>query len=498
MALIKKLSDLLTNTCKLLSIPDEKVINISLFKLEDEAAIFEFYDKIVLMRILIKEYKHYKKNKLLYSKYKKDYKALHIKSSLLDMLKSYIASNKGIKYLRTYMDNIQNIVYANINSVKLYKLFVLHILTIYTKFQSAIMCYVNNMQKYVMLYEIKTENNSKELYANNPHLNMFGLTSNKEIISITEVFDGITNIQGLPAYSKKNNILIIIINQIVKNPIIYKDIVTDIDKTAGISSKLIKEYSYMNYLKSGNKWDFDINQYGTLNDDSKIIVLQSIMPNKYRIMCNTLQNNKCSKYVDRCKIEPLLDFIKNKNVYKSNTCESLYNKYNEDTMLQNIFNPIKHDISKMHKNTKENKYVISFDIINDIMEVIKDIIPLESTYDIKHMYNIIHNEKILDVFSKVLLDNYKKLLDTEYNAEITTSILYNINALNKDFRRMLYDMSSTIFILDEINKMSICDKNKYFLDYIYKIMESVVKKILLLENNIYDDIIYKNILLEIS
>jgi hypothetical protein len=348
-----------------------------------------------------------------------------------------------------------------------------------------------------MLHDIKSKNNSKELYTNNPHISMFGLTVKKEMLNLEDIFDGVKNINDLTSYANKNAILIIIINQKVKNPIIYNTISTDIEKTIGINNNLIKEYSYMHYINSINIWDFEINQYGDIESD-KIIILQCIIQNKYRYCCNTVQNNKCSKYIERCKITQLLDFIKNKNVFKADTEISLYNKYNEDIMLQNIFSPIKYNINKMKNNEKEYKYIISFDIINAVMEEVKNIIPLDTTYDIKHMYNILHNDKILDAFTKSLLENYKKLLNTEADAELIVSILYNINILNKDFRRMLYDTSTNVFVLDKVNKMNICDKNKYFLDYIYKIIENVVKKILLLENNIYDDIIYKNILLEIS
>lgn len=502
-------------------------------KFDNIVDIFNIYNNIILFKNIIHKYKNINHDVyLIYKKYKLTNKSAVINLYFFNIIKKTINLNelKNKTTLQEFLSELQSIIQKNINCIKLYVLIIQYLLE-HIEDNSDIYKSIEIIKSYILLHNLPDTNNVSQLYENNPQLSLFKLLSISNLYSIDKVFEQISKkfinkiktVSDIKKFAIANNFIVIIINQVISNPIIFdiNNILStvlknksgsssdDTNDLTGVNNKIINKFNSIKYesLGKGKKWNFNIEYYGDINNESnKVIVLENVTNSLYKIYYNTV---KYFNYlINQCDIDELLTFIKNKNTYKKYTVISELNRCNENIIIDNIFLPIKYDMIELkEKSQVTSPCLFAFNISNEILKALdnfiidkyQDYVSIKNTYIISE---IVHNDIIIDTFNTILLNQYQSILyfnDNLFNiSEMSHTFLANIYKLNIEFRRILHDffvkinISSSIFEKDNINKKNI------IMELFKNIIEDTVNYIILQENNFYTKFIYKNIILNIN
>jgi hypothetical protein len=193
-------------------------------------------------------------------------------------------------------------VLKNLHAVSLYAFIVQNILTNCISYNQHtcdyILTKVEIVKNNIMLSSNSDRTNiSTNLIHSNPRINSFGLTPHGNSMQFIDLMKSIKinakNISDLTKVAKKENICIVVLNNIIKNPIEFSlwNLV-NIDKSKkytqppemGITQKLIDRTGTINFKKAKKteKWNFKTKYYGSI-DSEFFIVLENINGQDFRL-----------------------------------------------------------------------------------------------------------------------------------------------------------------------------------------------------------------------
>lgn len=488
-------------------------------------------------------------NVIVYNnKYKKT--SIELDEKLINEM--YLVVKKSLKWesadsIKASVDIVTDFVIKYIYSVSLYTFIMQE--TIKDCLTSAkgvcdyILDKVEIVKNVVILHDKKIESGHRQLFQSNAHLKTFGLTVHEESSDLSVIFKkylpsdaNLKTLQNLAkdarstnGHLKKADVCVVIINRVIKKPIEF-NLWSLIDQKIaspylqssdmGITQKTIDQFNTIQFkeLKSVKKWDFSIDKYGSI-DSEYFIVLENLNNELYRVMCiynEMYVNNKNGGgrkevKIHKDKITEFINYVKNKGVLPTKTRISEYNLIQEKKVLANMFLPIKFDINEIKLKTQIiESHLLRHFILSKLQKQFDDIFKKEfkngdgiKTY--KNIAELIHNKRFIDIFDSVLIEQYdiyaikNKNNNNDFKfSETMSTFLAVLFSMNTDFRRLIHDFyigaHIDVKILSATNKI----KHDGLFDIFTEIVEKVLGKIISNERNIYQELLYKNDLLNLS
>lgn len=390
---------------------------------------------------------------------------------------------------------------------------------------------VENVKNNILLIDKKNKNGAKITFQSNPSLKTFGLTpvgdADKLKIITQQIFnESVNNISQLANLAKKKKKCIVVINHIIKNPIEFnirklvdKNIAQAyIQKTEfGVTQKIIDKFNTISFKKIGvgKKWNFDVNYYGSIDSD-EFIVLVRMSNDLFRLysIYNEMPifgGGKLETKIRRGKIEPFIEYIKNKGVMKIHTRVSEYHKIHERKIINNMFLPVKFDIQCIKTNSQiiDSKFLmreLSSHLLDRVDKIItKDFKNGEKITTFKDIGSIIHSNKLVDVLNSILIEQYDiyaiKNKDNTNNfpfSETLQTFLSVLSHMNTDFRRLMHDYYTIAKIDCKIFSEKGLNKKIQLKEIFKDIIRETLLKIISDKRNIYQELLYKNNILRLS
>lgn len=437
----------------------------------------------------------------------------------------------------TVLDNVKNItklVKKYIFSVPLYA----HIMQknlFYCTNQNVELCnnlnnILEDVKDFIFLEMSKRKILPKSLYKNNPRLTTFGLTPLHQSASLSETTKKIFNkgadkISGLSNIAKSNNVCIVIFNNVIKNPIefslwklndwkIAKDYVQS--ENAGVNQKIIDRFKTIEFADVPNqKWNFSSSYYGDINSDY-FVIIEHLGGNKYRHISiytdakETIGGGKIQSKIHKSKIPQLIEFIKNEKMYVK-TRISEYHRIQEKTIMKNMFLPYRFDLDEINVESQiiDSKYMrhtLSTQLLNECMNIIKtDFKKGSSIKSHRDIGTIIHNDLLVHLFSSSFIEQYyiytfknKKNNSTFSYAETFKTMLAQLQLLNSHFIREMHDNFVSMKIDDKIFTETPLIKNNKIKEILEQLINIVLGKLISNTHNIYQALMYKTSLLNLS
>jgi hypothetical protein len=341
------------------------------------------------------------------------------------------------------------------------------------------------------------------------------------LLNITDkVFHQKTTLSKLTELSKNSKTYIIILNRIVKNPLEFnlwrlfnweyaKEYIQP--DTMGINNKMVGRFETISYIRnSANpKWCFDIATYGDIDSCDSVVVFETLDVDSYRIL--TPYNDKIFK-IKKCDVVSFLHYIKNKGVCNTISRVSVYHEISQRQALQNMFLPIKFNISDIKTDSSkiiDTKYLrneITTQLLKTFLNIIKkDYADGANVKDNHDFSKIVHDDRLQEKFSSILIEQYdiytfknKENIGDFPFSETLKSFLSNIHWFNRSFVRGIHDLfiklkiDKKIFEYDKILKK--IELQRLFND----ILGDTIKHLISDDRNIYQSLIMKNSLLKLS
>lgn len=390
---------------------------------------------------------------------------------------------------------------------------------------------IENVKNDIILYNEKVQNGRKSLFHSNPTLKTFGLTPSddaSELKVITEKIFGfsVNTLSGLSALSKKENVCIVVLNHIIKNPIEF-NIWKLIDKNVaqsflqnpdmGITKKSVERFNTIKYqpLEKGKTWNFDIDYYGSI-DSSYFVILANMNYKLYRTYSiydemPIVGGGKRVIKIPRYKIESFIAYVKNGGIMKTVTRVSQYHKIQEQTIMKNIFLPVKFNVLEIKSesqiiDSKFLRYEIFLRMVEQINQIItKDFKNGSKIKNFKDIGTIAHSPKLVDVFNSILVEQYDiyAIKNREHSSKFPFSETFQtflsvLNDMNTDFRRLIHDYYVRTKIEERLLTEDDTIKAAGIIEIFKDILNNVLQKIINNERNIYQELIFKNSLLKLS
>jgi hypothetical protein len=358
----------------------------------------------------------------------------------------------------------------------------------------------------------KSSNNTAHLYKRNPHLKTFGLTPTGTGVPLLEITKNIFNsTDSLKRVASSNNVCIVVISKVINKPIefsIWNLIDWKLiqkyaqDENMGINTKLIEKLNTIkfNTIKKQQKWDFSVQYHGDINSDT-FYIIENIGGGLYRRLKHKLDIEKIS----RQSISSFIDHVKNKGVSKNNTRISEYNIIQERAILKNMFLPIKFDITSINVNSQviDSKYIRNIIYVRLIKQFDKEY----TKSKIKNnagVGKLIHSPMLYTIFNSILIEQYniytfknKENVSGFPLSETLKSFLAQLHHLSTQFSKDIHD-EFTIFSIDKTIYDDENRKKTYLKTMFSDILKKILEKIITNESNVYQSLIYKTNLLNLS
>lgn len=484
---------------------------------------------------------------LYYNKYKKT--SIELDEKIINEM--YLIVKKLLKWespdsIKNSVNTLTDCVIKHIFSVSLYAFImqktIMNCLESTVDVCDYILDKVETVKNAVILHNKKIKSGNHQLFQSNAHLKTFGLTAYDKSSTLDIIFKkylssnvNFKNIQDLEkdarstnSYLKKLDICVIIINRVIKNPIEF-NLWTLIDRkiahsyiqspNMGITQKTIDKFNTIQFkeLKGAKKWNFNIDKYGSI-DSEYFIVLENLNNELYRVMSiyneiyeyKTIKNSRKEVKIHKNKIMEFINYVKNKGDIPTKTRITEYNLMQEKKILKNLFLPIKFNINEIKlKSQIIESHLLRHFILTNLQKQFDEIFKKEykngnkiKTY--KDIAELIHNKKFIDIFDSILIEQYNIYAiknnddknDFNFSESMSTflTVLFNMNT---EFRRLIHDTyistNINIKILSETDKI----KHDELFDIFTEIVKNVLVKIISDERNIYQEILYKNDLLNL-
>jgi hypothetical protein len=406
---------------------------------------------------------------------------------------------------------------------------------------------VDDVKNSIILNDIPQKFGKKILYDNNPRLKTFGLTPRGPSSSLKGIFKYIygessltLNIKkqtNLEKIAKTKNVCIVIFNSVIKNPMEFElwklvdwgyanDLIQP-DNT-GINTKTIDRFTTYKFLDSNrkyHKWNFKTQYYGDI-DSELFIILEHMGLDVYRQLSiynfeesnskfRNFKNDKkggksLKRLIQRSKINNIILYIKNKGISYDNTRISEYNKIQENIIIKKMFLPIKFDLSDIKEDSQELdtaylQHKIKSLLINICMDIVKK--QYKNGANIKtniDIGKIIHSEELTNMLVPIFIDQYKlylknKTISNKFQpSELLHTLLNQLKLVKREFIREIHTRFTEVEIDSHIFNLTSSKKNQELEKIFSGIIALVIDKLVSNENNVYQSLIYKNGILNLS
>lgn len=398
---------------------------------------------------------------------------------------------------------------------------------------------VDNMKDFVVLNGVTQQLGKNVLYSNNPRLKTFGLTPRGPSSSLQDIFQyiyGETNIKkitDLKKLTKAKDICIVVFNSVIKNPMEFelwkiidwgyaKNLIQP--ENSGINLQTIERFTTFRFLDQNSKyhkWNFKTQYYGDIKSEL-FIILEHMGLDLYRQLSiynyetsNFLNRQKkggksLKRIIPRSQIEHVIKYVENKGILYNNTRISEYNKMQENIIIKNMFLPIKFDLTSIKENSQElDTAYLQHDINIKLTKVCMNLVKTQykNSKNIKTIIDIgkiIHSEKLIDTIVSIFINQYNvyvknKTINNKFpSSELLHTLLNQLKLVSRDFIRHIHSKFIETEIDNSIFDLTI-EKKIDKLEMIFSsIISPVVNKLVSNENNVYQALIYKNFILNLS
>jgi hypothetical protein len=365
---------------------------------------------------------------------------------------------------------------------------------------------------------------SKTLFKTNPHIKTFGLTPKcptDTLLNITnKIFQQKTSLSKLTSLSKTTKTYIIILNRIIKNPLEFSlwrlfnwDYAKDYIQSdvLGINTKVVDRFETISYIRNSNKpkWDFSIDTFGDIESDS-VVVLETLDNDAYRIL--TPYTDDKNLKIKKTDIVAFLHYIKNKGVCNTISRVSVYHEISQRKALQNMFLPIKFNVDDIKTDSRkiiDTKYLrneITTQLLKIFLNIAKKDYGDGAKINDNHDFSkIIHHSQLQEKFSSILIEQYdiytfknrENLGDFPFS-ETLQSFLSNVHWFNRSFIRNLHDLFIKLKIDKKIFTYDKTAKKMELYRLFNGILVDAVNQLISDDSNIYQSLIMKNALLNLT
>ena len=450
----------------------------------------------------------------------------NIINSITDSL-DWDKSNEINKFIQTMNEYIKKYIYA----VPIYAIIIQHLIN---QCNSKNIKPCNNI--FIEVESIKntifnnvTDDKYKEttLVYNNPRLSTYGLTpidSSHTLVDIIKLILNckISTIKDLQKIANSNKVCIIVLNNIIKNPIefdFWKLISWDIAKpyiqsnSYGLNKKFINRFTTIKFLDTPKqKWNFKMEYYGDIKSN-EFYILENIGGIYYRQLSiynydenfNKLDNNKP---INRDRIIELITNLSTKKI-STKTRMSEYHNIHEDIIMSNMFLPV--IVNTINLGIKSQvidivllKYTILTTLTTTYLDIIKrDFKNGKTIKSIIDIGKIIHSDNLVNTFIDTFIKQYyeySNILGSDIfaHSDVFKTLLANIRLTHRIFIREMHDTYKSIPIDINIFNMDETKKLKTISSIIETIIIKVLDKIISNSNNIYQHLIYKTELMKLD
>lgn len=483
---------------------------------------------------------------LYYNKYKK--KSIELDENIINEM--YLAVKKMLEWgspdsIKNSVNVLTDCVIKHIFSVSLYAFImqktIMDCLKSTVEVCDYILDKVETVKNAVILHDKKIKRGNHQLFQSNAHLKTFGLTVYDKSSTLDVIFKkylssdtNFKNIQDIEkdahsknGYLKKLDVCVVIINRVIKNPIEF-NLWRLIDRkiahsyaqspNMGITQNTIDQFNTIQFkeLKGTKKWNFNIDKYGSI-DSEYFIILENLNNELYRVMSiyneiyeHKTEGSRKEVKIHKNKITEFIDYVKNKGEIPTKTRITEYNLIREKEILKNLFLPIKFNVNDIKlKSQIVESHLLRHFILTNLQKQFDEIFKKEykngnkiKTY--KDISDLVHNKKFIDIFDSILIEQYHIYAiknennnnDFNFSESMSTflTVLFNMNT---EFRRLIHDTYISTNI--DMKILLATDKIKHdeLFDIFTEIVKNVLVKIISDERNIYQEILYKNGLLNL-
>ena len=264
----------------------------------------------------------------------------------------------------------------------------------------------------------------------------------------------------LKKIGQKNNICIIIIKKIVKNPLEFRPwrlidsniIQQYIEKNNSVTKKLIDRYKTIQYTSDVLlKWDFSFESHGVdIKTAEKFAIIETGNNVTYRILMPWVTETKF--IIPKHKILCFISFVQHKGHLTRNRIDQYHNIMIKKS-LNTIFLKNTPNIKKLEKVSKihESKFLRNI-LLNELINVYYGIVnnKYNNGKKIKHKLDfseIIHNNDIYNKFAEIIIFHYNKYMEVEQNlfkdnkfpiSEILITFLSYLKHLTIEFNKEMH------------------------------------------------------------
>jgi hypothetical protein len=439
-----------------------------------------------------------------------------------------ITKENAIHKVNAFTKHVKKYIYA----VALYVILIQTIMDYSSKYgdiiRDQIINTIEEVKDFILVEKCKKPVH-KSLYKYNPRLSTFGLVPTYESKSLSiltkDIFGkSIRKPSGLDSIAKSNKICILVLNSVVRHPIEFsmwklnewqyaKEFIQD--EKRGLNKKIIDRFNTIKFNEeTDQKWDFGSSIYGDINSQ-EFIVMEKLGDDIYRVLSIYTDNGEYSnggrlkKKINRNKIAELINYVVNGNSCATRVGE--YNKIQEEKIVKKMFLPIYHDIENINLTSQiiDSKFLrhsIYVRLTKEYLDIVKTKFKKGADINnIKDIGKIIHDENLADIFSSLIVEQYyiytfknKKNVSTFSNAEIFKTLLSQLRLLTRDFVRTIHDIFSNLDIDIKIFEDTPHNKNNAVQAIINDLICNTLEKIITNEANIYQSLIYKTSLLNLS
>jgi hypothetical protein len=367
-----------------------------------------------------------------------------------------------------------------------------------------------------------TNNTSIKNKFSNPMLKQFGLLPVTYSLEMQEIIPlvldkSITGKIDFKSIAKSENCCFIILYNVVYNAIEYNMRSLIIKRLAekniqpnsyGINDKIIDRFQTIKMITDAKgkhteaKWDFSHEIHGDI-ESNKIYILESIDGKKYRILSPWIFSKTYS--IPMFKVKALLKYLENSSAPTRVSC---YHKVSIKAAVKNMFVSKQLDLESIEEHSKEiDTQSIKTELFLKINSVIKDIIRTDFANGKKikgntEINDIIHDDRISDIFSSTLLRLYnigfKSIDSQEFDAgkfpfyELLSSYILDLRDTTRKFMKEFHDLYNRDPLAQEIfDKSNMTTINHR----IETILTTAITNQISDKDNLYQSLNYKYLLL---
>jgi hypothetical protein len=354
---------------------------------------------------------------------------------------------------------------------------------------------------------------NKTLHIINPPLKRFGLLPVSNSMPLKDIIPyiskGSASGKKLETYAKQQNICFIVLHRVVYQPteynirkLINRDEAREYiqPKEYGLTTKLIKRFENIKQppYKSNRKWDFSYKIIGKM-DTNMFYIIESLDGETYRFMAPW--NDNSNIILNKHRVTHILKYFTNPN--KPNRIVNYHTQCIKKS-VPNMFLRRKLDLDIMADEKKNvDIHHVKNTLFLHLIKIIKTSIGtgsgIKSDSDVN---DVIHNPELKKVFISVLMKMYEVMgFNKKSDAsnfqfhETFTTFLVDLDKAAIRFMKNLHDGYNREPLNPSVFKEKLTSKKNKIYTYIETLVNKIINTIINNNDNIYNNINYKDMLL---